>query len=414
MLEARSLGKDPQEETAMGIRKHAAWNNRLVPAVLLAGLWLVPVLGGQAKTGLWLDDESGTGGIAAAGIGGGGYNPWAPGIAGPASLEPGSVAVLAVRVPEISGWSGAAQAGPDPAGGKASGLPVELRGRLPGGQAPAVHVCWLRRRLGRLEGVAYFAVPAATPPGQASLELRAWSSDAAPLRYGIWHQAPRPFRLEHSFTVSGRHWQRETIPLTGSMETIRDDRSLLKAEQARHYAAILAGRDAQAVFLEAPWGEPHRLAAGKGGSPGTSASPAALSRPGVFRPVVPDIRRTSLYGDRRLYAYPDGRTEPARHWGVDYGLPVGVPVSAPARGRVVLAEERVVTGWTVILEHLPGLFSIYMHLDRLLVRPGQLVLPGMILGHSGQSGFATGPHLHWELRLDGLPLDPESLLAAPD
>jgi murein DD-endopeptidase MepM/ murein hydrolase activator NlpD len=58
-------------------------------------------------------------------------------------------------------------------------------------------------------------------------------------------------------------------------------------------------------------------------------------------------------------------------------------------------------------------FTIYMHLSRLEVREGQTVGAGQLLGASGATGFATGPHLHWEMRIRGVACDPEALLA-PD
>lgn len=135
---------------------------------------------------------------------------------------------------------------------------------------------------------------------------------------------------------------------------------------------------------------------------------------GPFTPPVPaDTRRTSFFGDRRVYRYSDGKSDTAVHAGIDYGVPTGTPVFACAAGRVVLARARIVTGNSVIIEHLPGLYSIYYHLDRIVAEEGALVEAGAPVGLSGATGLATGPHLHWELRAAGENTDPDALCARP-
>jgi len=134
---------------------------------------------------------------------------------------------------------------------------------------------------------------------------------------------------------------------------------------------------------------------------------------GLFTPPVTSKRRTSDYGDRRVYKYADGTTDTSIHAGVDCGVPTGTPVTACAAGRVVLARERIVTGNTVILEHLPGVYSLYYHMDSIAVSEGPVVAVGTLLGLSGSTGLATGPHLHWEIRVSGENADPDAFLARP-
>jgi murein DD-endopeptidase MepM/ murein hydrolase activator NlpD len=80
---------------------------------------------------------------------------------------------------------------------------------------------------------------------------------------------------------------------------------------------------------------------------------------------------------------------------------------------VVLARYRIVTGNSVILEHLPGVYSIYYHLDSIAVSEGTLAAAGTVLGSSGATGLATGPHLHWEIRVSGENADPDAFTARP-
>jgi murein DD-endopeptidase MepM/ murein hydrolase activator NlpD len=130
-------------------------------------------------------------------------------------------------------------------------------------------------------------------------------------------------------------------------------------------------------------------------------------------PVAADTRRTSFFGDRRVYRYSSGSSDTAVHAGIDYGVPVGTPVAACADGRVVLAGERIVTGNSVIIEHLPGVYSIYYHLDKAFAEEGADVKQGDVIGLSGVTGLATGPHLHWELRAATENMDPDAVCAGP-
>ena len=131
-----------------------------------------------------------------------------------------------------------------------------------------------------------------------------------------------------------------------------------------------------------------------------------------FTIPVDSKRITSGFGDRRVFEYTDKKTSTSLHYGIDYGVPTGTPVHSCAEGKVVLAENRISTGWSVVIEHLPGLYSLYYHLDLLGVNEGQYVKQGERLGLSGATGLATGPHLHWEIRLNMEAVNPEFFLKA--
>jgi len=121
-------------------------------------------------------------------------------------------------------------------------------------------------------------------------------------------------------------------------------------------------------------------------------------------------RRTSMFGSRRVFLYVDGTSDTAIHAGVDYGVPTGTEIWASAGGRVVFARNRLITGNSVIIEHLPGVYSLYYHLDTIAVTEGSLITTGTYLGRSGATGLATGPHLHWEIRVSGENADPDAFL----
>ncbi|MBI2521969.1 MAG: M23 family metallopeptidase [Bdellovibrio sp.] len=116
-------------------------------------------------------------------------------------------------------------------------------------------------------------------------------------------------------------------------------------------------------------------------------------------------RITSYYGIQRVY----NNIKKGQHLGIDFRARVGVPVPASNRGKVVLAQDLFFTGLTVIVDHGLGIFSIYGHLSSILVNVGDIVVPTTILGNTGQTGRASGPHLHWGVKvgqhlIDGLQL----------
>ena len=102
------------------------------------------------------------------------------------------------------------------------------------------------------------------------------------------------------------------------------------------------------------------------------------------------------------------------HGGVDIRAAYGQEVPAAGAGRVVEADERGGYGLTVVVEHPSGLRTRYAHLSAIAVREGDQVAEGQAIGRAGQSGRATGPHLHVELTRDNQRLDPGPLLRSAE
>jgi murein DD-endopeptidase MepM/ murein hydrolase activator NlpD len=112
------------------------------------------------------------------------------------------------------------------------------------------------------------------------------------------------------------------------------------------------------------------------------------------------------FGDQRVY---NGDVQGV-HYGLDLKGRTGDPVAAANAGRVVLARHCYLSGRTVVVWHGAGVYTAYLHLSRMDVKPGQRVARGERLGRVGSTGRSTGPHLHWGVKVDGLWVDPESLL----
>ena len=98
------------------------------------------------------------------------------------------------------------------------------------------------------------------------------------------------------------------------------------------------------------------------------------------------------------------------HEGLDFGAPVGTPILAAAAGVVVYAERHPAYGNQVDIDHGNGLVTRYAHASRLDVTAGEIVKQGQKIAEVGSTGRSTGPHLHFEVRLDGVPKDPLAYL----
>ena len=111
-----------------------------------------------------------------------------------------------------------------------------------------------------------------------------------------------------------------------------------------------------------------------------------------------------------LYRYTNNSTTPTRHTGVDIAAAEGTNVPASNAGRVVFAGEVIITGNSVVIEHGGGLKTYYVHLSAINVKEGDIVEQGDIIGKVGSTGYATGPHLHFEVKLGEYPLSPWPLI----
>ena len=192
----------------------------------------------------------------------------------------------------------------------------------------------------------------------------------------------------YDIIVEPKDFLNEDIPLNATNTAIRTDTSEKKVAQIDRLNEVLFKVNPDANYYD-----------------------------GLFIQPVETKRRTSFFGDRRTYVYNTGIRSVSEHYGIDYGVPTGTPVKACGSGKVVLAENRISTGWSIVIEHLPGLYSLYYHMDSLGVEEGDIVKQGDVIGKSGATGLATGPHLHWEIRLNGSAVNPdyfvENLLFRP-
>jgi len=122
-------------------------------------------------------------------------------------------------------------------------------------------------------------------------------------------------------------------------------------------------------------------------------------------PLAPPVSGCMLspFGVKRLH---NGKPTGEFHSGIDQRSAEGNPIRAAAAGEVKIAQRFTVLGGTVAIDHGQGLETMYLHMSKLAVQPGSRVNKGDIVGYTGATGRATGPHLHWVIYVNGVPVNP--------
>src|SRR5450759_1497881 len=114
-------------------------------------------------------------------------------------------------------------------------------------------------------------------------------------------------------------------------------------------------------------------------------------------------RLAGRFGLRRFF----NGEQRSPHTGLDVAVARGTPVKASAQGQVLAVDDYFFNGRTIFVDHGNGLITMYCHLERIDVKPGETVSSGQLIGLSGKTWRATGPHLHWSVVLNGAMVDPE-------
>ena len=244
---------------------------------------------------------------------------------------------------------------------------------------------------------------------------------------------PTTFVFSGELTQGG--WIRGQVP-AGAVSARLDDKALTFAQDGRFFAAfdrdaaptsilfatLADGRAIESPIVVSPraWQIEHIDASPTANVP--SAEVLARRRPELERIAAARQIESGSEGWRQRFVWPATgrisgrfgsqrvyRGEPGSyHSGIDIAGGSGTAYVAPADGVVVLAAEAPFTleGNLLIVDHGMGLNSAFLHSSELLVRQGETVRQGQVLGRIGMTGRATGPHLHWSLVWRGLRLDP--------
>jgi murein DD-endopeptidase MepM/ murein hydrolase activator NlpD len=248
--------------------------------------------------------------------------------------------------------------------------------------------------------------PAAARPGDAVLVSVAGPADAPP------HGTLAGRRL--AFWRDADGWRAlAALPLEARVGEVSVDVEAEDARAAARLAIVEPGFPSKQIrgvpekYVAPPPEVKARMEADRAAVAAAYARPFGppLFRGGFAWPR--EARLSGRFGDQRVL----NGEKATVHYGTDVTGPRGAPILAANDGEVALVRDAYLSGNTVILAHGAGVFTAYFHLDRIDVRPGQRVARGEQIGRLGGTGRATGPHLHWSARVDGLYVDPESLLA---
>lgn len=216
--------------------------------------------------------------------------------------------------------------------------------------------------------ILLLGVPSRLPPKQYTITVSGKGKE-------------RSFSVEKQLVITPKEFLHEDIPLDKEMSELRSTPNPEKIKEARILLTIVKSYRPESMFCTEIQCNP-----------------------------LPDARITSHFGDRRRYLYSDGGEARAIHFGIDLAEAEQTPVKTCGRGRVVFSGPRIITGNTVIIEHLPGMYSLYYHLHDRRVEVDDIVESNTIIGTVGSTGLVTGPHLHWEVRIAGIPVSPFYLL----
>lgn len=250
----------------------------------------------------------------------------------------------------------------DPAGGPVEGhtLVIRIRPSEPG--PSPIGDLEGRKLLLQPDGAGGYWALEGIPPGVSyqQMSLRVRATDALG-NETTW---------SHTYPVKRTRFPEETLDFDPSLDYLANKE--VRAEEDARLHAVYA-----APSGPARWSGPFQL------------------------PVEGPI--TTQFATKRSY---NGRFPEGHHAGVDFGAPMGAAVLAPADGVVRFAEKVPVRGNALVLDHGAGVFSTYAHLQRFEVQVGDVVKAGQLIARVDSTGLSTGPHLHWEIWVDGANVDP--------
>lgn len=238
-------------------------------------------------------------------------------------------------------------------------------------------------------------------------------------RYTDRRDATDALRAEVEVQKDAAKQQRDVVVnRLAELEGLRSEqeavRAAVAADEAEHAGLLEEVRRRKAEFeaeinaLRAESSTVSALLRGLAARPTASAAAGAVAgASGTLTTPLPGAAITSQFGPRVHPIFGTARM----HDGIDYGAPQGMPIRTAAAGTVVAAGVRGGYGNATIVDHGGGVATLYGHQSEMYVAAGTAVRGGQVIGAVGSTGFSTGPHLHFEVRVKGVPVDPLLYLA---
>ncbi|WP_261663690.1 peptidoglycan DD-metalloendopeptidase family protein [Deinococcus sp. Marseille-Q6407] len=263
------------------------------------------------------------------------------------------------------------------------------------------------------------AVSASLPGVQVQAPARVKEGDPFVLRLSGENAARARVRFPSELNEDVRRPGEWLSPVQLGGQQVILGRVVLGQSAPVRYEVELGSQSASGQFPVGPLGQPVQnlnmpaSIASVLQDPRRAEETAAVEKAYELRgaPVWTEPFTNAIQGGRRSSGFGQPRRERAGakinyHYGMDYSAPKGTRVQAVNRGRVVLAATYPVRGGLVVIDHGAGLLSMYFHMSKIEVAPGQTVKRGQKVGEVGSTGYSTGPHLHLEMRLRGEAVDP--------
>ncbi|MCI7796879.1 MAG: peptidoglycan DD-metalloendopeptidase family protein [Lachnospiraceae bacterium] len=224
----------------------------------------------------------------------------------------------------------------------------------------------------------------------------------------------RTLEEEHQELVSmqeqteAKHASVETL-LAAKQEELKAVESRIQSQEnlVSEYESDLKKQEDSIKTIEAELKKKEEEAKKKAESAGQSYNTASIGDIKFIWPCPSSSRITSGFGDR------SSPTEGAssNHKGIDIGAPTGSNIVAAAAGEVVVATYSYSAGNYVMINHGGGVYTVYMHASKLLVSVGQKVKRGEVIAKVGSTGYSTGPHLHFGIRVNGTYVNPRKYVS---
>lgn len=208
--------------------------------------------------------------------------------------------------------------------------------------------------------VALVPVARFQTPGRFPFTLTFTSSDGATFEY-----SRDVVVLEGNYALEGIFISEEVL------DALRDEQAV--TEEVIYIRAIMSGFEEEKRWEDGLW---------------------FLPAPGIM---------SSGFGSNRIYNQGDLTSW---HPGSDLAAPIGTPIYAPARGVVIDTANLEVRGLVTIINHGRGVYTGYWHQQNIFVEPGEVVETGQLIGEIGNTGLSTAAHLHWEMHVNGIPVEP--------
>ncbi|MDZ7801588.1 MAG: M23 family metallopeptidase [Trueperaceae bacterium] len=223
------------------------------------------------------------------------------------------------------------------------------------------------------------------------LSVDGTSLDLHPMEGGAWALGAVPLATDAGSLSVRASWRDGLGRATSAAQDVPYDplgRTVETLTIAEEVLAVITpeGRGREAAALASARADP--------GEPPRWRAPFVLPIEG---------RGTSGFARPRRYV-PGGPV--SFHLGEDIAAPTGTPIMSPNDGVVTLADMFPIKGGLTVIDHGAGVTSRFYHQSRIGVEEGSFVQRGQVIGEVGSTGLSTGPHLHWEMRVDGVPSDP--------